>query len=103
MEKVLQQIDQYRKEIDQWVIASAEDLENYRIRFLGTKGIVKALFGEMKNVPVESKRSFGQVLNDFKQLAETKYEDHKGLTADPGAEGPAIDLTLPGDALTPGT
>ncbi|HTJ13967.1 MAG TPA: phenylalanine--tRNA ligase subunit alpha [Dinghuibacter sp.] len=103
MEQVLQQIDQYRKEIDQWVIASAEDLENYRIRFLGTKGVVKALFGEMKNVPVEDKRSFGQVLNDFKQLAEAKYEDHKGLTAAARTEGPAIDLTLPGDALTPGT
>ena len=103
MEQVLQQIDQYRKEIDQWVIASAEDLENYRIRFLGTKGVVKTLFGEMKNVPVESKRSFGQVLNDFKQLAESKYDGHKGLTAEARAESPALDLSLPGDAFTLGT
>jgi phenylalanyl-tRNA synthetase alpha chain len=103
MDQVLQQIDRYKKEIDQYVIGSAEDLENYRIKFLGTKGVVKALFGEMKNVPAENKRSFGQVLNDFKQLAEAKYEDHKGLTAEGGAEAPGMDLTLPGDALAIGT
>lgn len=103
MEQVLQQIDRYKQEIDQWVIGSAEDLENYRIRFLGTKGVVKALFGEMKNIPAENKRSFGQVLNDFKQLAEAKYEDHKGLTEAQGPETPGIDLTLPGDALALGT
>jgi phenylalanyl-tRNA synthetase alpha chain len=103
MEQVLQQIDQYKKEIDQWVIGSAEDLENYRIRFLGTKGVVKALFGEMKNIPAEEKRSFGQVLNDFKQLAESKYEEHKDVTAGQGEENKGIDLTLPGDAFTLGT
>ncbi|TDW99992.1 phenylalanine--tRNA ligase subunit alpha [Dinghuibacter silviterrae] len=103
MEQVLQQIDQYKKEIDQWVIGSAEDLENYRIRFLGTKGIVKALFGEMKNIPAGEKRSFGQVLNDFKQLAEAKYEDNKGLTDGKDKDTPGMDLTLPGDAFTLGT
>jgi len=103
MEQVLQQIDQYKKEIDDWVIASAEDLENYRIRFLGSKGVVKTLFGEMKNVPAQDKRSFGQVLNEFKQLAEAKYEGAKGLTSDGAPEAQGMDLTLPGDALPMGT
>jgi len=29
----------------------ADSLEQFRIRFLGVKGIVKAMMGEMKNVP----------------------------------------------------
>ncbi|MEJ7683957.1 MAG: hypothetical protein WKG06_40115 [Segetibacter sp.] len=31
-------------------------MENFRIKFLGTKGIVKSVMSEMKNVPNENKR-----------------------------------------------
>ena len=103
MEQVLQQIETYKREIDQWVIDSAESLEAYRIRFLGTKGIVKGLFGEMKNIPAEQKRSFGQILNDFKQHAEAAFELHKGLVSGEAAAEQGADLTLPGDAFPVGT
>ena len=59
--------------------ADADELEAYRIKYLGTKGIVKQMFGEMKNVPAEQKKEAGQLLNAFKQLAEGKYEDFKHL------------------------
>ena len=77
MEQLLQQIEAYRQEIGALghPRREAEALEAYRIRFLGTKGIVKNLFQEMKNVPVEKKKEFGQVLNEFKQLAETNYDN----------------------------
>ncbi len=103
MEQVLQQIETYKKEIDQWVIDSPENLETYRIRFLGTKGIVKGLFGEMKQIPVENKKAFGQVLNDFKQVAEAKYEQFKGLADAETAPSKGIDYTLPGNAFSLGT
>ena len=48
MEELLQQIDAYRNEIESIKISNAQELEEYRIKFLGTKGIVKNLFGEMK-------------------------------------------------------
>jgi phenylalanyl-tRNA synthetase alpha chain len=103
MEQVLQQIETYKREIDQWVIDSAESLEAYRIRFLGTKGIVKGLFGEMKNIPAENKRSFGLVLNEFKQHAEAAFEQHKDLISDEPSPEPGLDLTLPGEAFPIGT
>src|ERR1700753_1269563 len=104
MDQLLAQIEQYRQEIAGIVPDGAEALEAYRIRFLGTKGIVKGLFTEMKNVPPDQKKEFGQVLNDFKMLAEAKYEDWKsGLTkSSPGAPH-KIDLSLPGDTLPLGT
>ena len=68
MEELLQQIEAYRKEIEGYKISNPQQLEEFRIRFLGTKGITKSLFGEMKRVPNEKKKEFGQVLNDFKQL-----------------------------------
>ena len=100
MDQLLRQIEKYTQEIAAIVPNGAEALEAYRIRFLGTKGIVKGMFNEMRNVPAEQKKEFGQILNDFKQLAETTYDDWKGRLTSGGA-GPArdIDLTLPGDAL----
>ena len=101
MEQLLQQIDAYKQEIASLVHNGAESLEAYRIKFLGTKGIVKNIFGEMKNVPNEKKKEFGQVLNEFKHFAESKYEEWKASTVI-GQQTTAIDidLTLPGDEVT---
>src|ERR1700743_1199926 len=104
MEQLLQQIEQYKQEITAIVPNGADSLEAYRIRFLCTKGIVKNLFTEMKNVPGDKKKEFGQVLNDFKQLAESKYEDWKGQLGSSAADTrSAVDLSLPGDLLPMGT
>jgi phenylalanyl-tRNA synthetase alpha chain len=54
----------------------------------------------MKTVPNEKKKEFGQVLNDFKQFAEQKYESAKQSTA--GQQTTAVeeaDLSLPGDPV----
>ena len=77
MEGLLQQIEGYRKEIEGYEIVTPQQLEEYRIKFLGTKGLVKTLFGEMRNVPNERKKEFGQVLNEFKQFAEARLSRPK--------------------------
>ena len=41
-------IDQYTTEIQGFEPKTAEELENFRIQFLGTKGIIKDLFDEFK-------------------------------------------------------
>ncbi len=104
MEQVLQQIAEYKKEIEALQIENAKALEEYRIKFLGTKGLVKALMGEMKNVANEQKKAFGQAMNEFKQFAETKYEEWKNGTAGEVATATGdADLTLPGDAVYGGS
>ncbi len=104
MEQLLQQIESYRQEIISGIPDGAAALEAYRIRFLGTKGIVKNLFAEMKNVPGDKKKEFGQVLNDFKQLAESRYEEGKSQLGSGATDrGAAIDGSLPGDPLSFGT
>lgn len=104
MEQLLQQIEDYRQEIASLEISDSDALENYRIRFLGTKGILKNLFTEMRNVPSERKKEFGQVLNDFKQLAEGKYEEWKlSFNGQQKEEESFGDLSLPGDPLPLGS
>ena len=103
MASLQEQIQQYEQEIIAFQPANAAELEDYRIRFLGAKGIVKQIFGEMKNVPAEQRKEAGQALNAFKIKAEEAYESFKSLQVDTTAKGPAIDNTLPGTPLPIGT
>lgn len=102
MEDLLKQIEEYKDEIAAFSAADTKAIEDFRIKYLGTKGIVKNLMAEMKNVPVEKKKEFGQILNEFKQLAEIKYEDLKVLATHDSPVTTQIDLSLPGDPLLPG-
>ena len=94
----LQQIERYKQEIAAFKAETAEAAEAFRIKFLGAKGLVKNLMGEMKNVPAESRASFGQVMNAFKQFTEEKFATMKeGLNGSTGKQASGPDLTLPGD------
>ena len=104
MEQLLEQIEAYRKEIESTTVSDAQAAEQFRMKWLGTKGQVKSLMAEMKNVPVERKKEFGQVMNEFKLFVEAKYESFKSATAAANSEeGAGIDLTLPGESLPLGT
>ncbi|MES2417042.1 MAG: phenylalanine--tRNA ligase subunit alpha [Bacteroidota bacterium] len=96
-----EQITQYSAEINAFDTSAADELEQFRIRFLGTKGIVKAIFDEFKSVSPEEKRTLGKVLNEFKQLAEAKYAALSESLSDSGLKTAdlGLDLTLPGEGF----
>ncbi|MBL0145221.1 MAG: phenylalanine--tRNA ligase subunit alpha [Chitinophagaceae bacterium] len=101
MEQLVNQI----KELKDKIVANVEkDAEAFRIKYLGTKGLVKAIMGEMKNVAAENKKEAGQKLNEFKLFVEEKYEELKQATSStPITNHQSIDLTLPGDDLPLGS
>jgi phenylalanyl-tRNA synthetase alpha chain len=104
MDQLLQQIEDYKKEVNQFSETDAKKTEEFRIRWLGTKGIVKSLMAEMKNVPNERKKEFGQILNDFKFFVENKFEELKQTSAGRHTSAQTeIDLTLPGDPIPIGS
>lgn len=93
-------LDQYTAEINQFSPATAEEVESFRIKFLGSKGIVKELFDEFKSVGPEEKRVFGKVLNEFKQVAEAKFEACKAqFESSASNQKLDTDLTLPGEGM----
>jgi phenylalanyl-tRNA synthetase alpha chain len=106
MEKLLAQIAQYKKEIAETVVANKEQLETFRIKYLGTKGLVKTIMGEMKHVAAENKKEAGQLLNEFKLYTEGLFENLQNAVLN-GAGGEntadAIDVTLPGNVLPLGS
>jgi len=95
--EVFDKIDELLKEILSLQPASADELEQFRIRFLGSKNIIKPLFAEMRNVEASQKKSFGQSLNNLKEKAEEKYNSIKGSLngQDGSAQNLDIDLSLP--------
>jgi phenylalanyl-tRNA synthetase alpha chain len=99
------QITQYTAEINSFETTNAEELEQFRIRFLGSKGIIKDIFDQFKAVSPEEKRTLGKVLNEFKQLAEGKYNAlNEALAATQGSkQESALDLTLPGEGFEIGS
>jgi len=103
MQSLQEQIKTYEEDIKSFNPANAAELETYRIKYLGTKGIVKQIFGEMKNVPADQKKEAGQLLNTFKLLAEGQYEAFRHLQDNGAAKGPAIDITLPGTEMPVGS
>ena len=101
MQNLIKQIATLKTEINAF---SESDAEGFRIKYLGTKGLVKAIMGEMKNVAAENKKEAGQLLNEFKFFAEAKYESLKvSTTNEQRATGNDIDLTLPADPLPLGS
>ncbi|MBB5622767.1 phenylalanyl-tRNA synthetase alpha chain [Pedobacter cryoconitis] len=90
-------ITEYTTEINAFSTENADELEQFRIKFLGTKGIIKDIFDEFKAVSPEEKRTLGKVLNEFKQLAEAKYQALKEQdTTELSRKDAGLDLTLPG-------
>ncbi|HZH68210.1 MAG TPA: phenylalanine--tRNA ligase subunit alpha [Chitinophagales bacterium] len=86
-------------------IKDANSLEQYRIKYLGSKNILKELFGEIRNIPKERKKEFGQLVNAIKQAAEDKYQttsaSFKSLQEE--EEAAQLDLTRPGYNHTVGS
>jgi phenylalanyl-tRNA synthetase alpha chain len=103
MEQLVAKIESYKQEITASAAADAKAVEEFRIKWLGTKGIVKEIMGEMKTVAPEKKKEAGQLLNEFKIFVEEKFEALKGSTINVNHETSNLDLTLPGDELPIGS
>ena len=103
MEALIQQIETITKEIQNTVATTSAEVEAFRIKYLGTKGLVKNMMGEMKSVPNEQKKEFGQILNAFKVAAEEKLEILVAALGDTSTLDTSIDTSLPGDEFTVGT
>ena len=105
MADIFEKAEQTLAEINSQSPANAAELESFRIQYLGVKGQIKGLMEEMRNVPNERKRDYGQLMNRLKQEAEAKHdalkETFESQTQSIGEQ--AIDLTAPGEPLPLGS
>ena len=104
MKNLRDQIENLRQEISVFQTQDPTQVEEFRIKYLGTKGLLKNLMGLLKEVAPEQKKEAGQLLNEFKQFAEAHYETLRAAsTPMASAKDTSADLSLPGDAFPVGS
>ena len=69
---MLDKVKELIEEVHLFNTTSKTDIEAFRIKYLGSKGLLKGLFSEFKNVDAELRKEFGQALNNLKKAAEDK-------------------------------
>ncbi len=97
-----EKIREVEAQIEAFTISSAQQLEEFRIKFLGSKGIVKELFGELKAVPNEQKRDVGQLLNGLRMTAQAHFDTAQEALKSNVEEGNSMDFSRPGDPIQVG-
>ncbi len=91
---MLDKINALRQQIAALKAASAEEIEQIRIKYLSRKGEIQALMADFRAVPADMKREVGQQLNLLKDEANKKLAALKdSLAAGKEAEKAEIDLT----------
>jgi len=89
-------VEAYLKEVEETILSHEEEIEAFRIKYLGTKNILKSVFEEIRQVPNEQKKAFGQLCNAVKTAAETKfYEAKSKIDQAKLNQFEKIDLTAP--------
>ncbi len=92
-------IENVKKLIDEvaaFTAASEKEIEEFRIRILGSKGELKQLFAQFKDVDPSEKKEYGQVLNELKQAAESRVAELRAkVSSKDQSEGESIDLSRP--------
>ncbi|MGB0395489.1 MAG: phenylalanine--tRNA ligase subunit alpha [Flavobacteriaceae bacterium] len=82
---------------------SKEEVEAFRIKYLGKKGILNDFFAAFKEVPPKEKRDYGQALNTLKNAVAEKVKTLQAQTIDTASHGDQGDLSRPGFPLELGS
>jgi phenylalanyl-tRNA synthetase alpha chain len=90
-----ERIQSLLQEINAYTATDKAGVEAYRLRYTSKKGVVGDLFEELKQMPVEQKKTAGKVLNELKQAAEAKLTALQEQVETSNAAANTLDLTLP--------
>lgn len=86
------------KEADEFSADSLSAVEDFRVKFLGKKGVLNDLFEAFKAVPSDEKKAYGQAINELKKTAQERVNAlKKSLLIDQTSRAESIDHTRPGD------
>ena len=97
-------IKEHLAEVEKFTSTSKDEIEAFRIKYLGKKGLLNGFFAEFKNVPNEQKKDFGKVVNQLKNAATDKVNELKeSLESQSEAAGKYGDLTRPGEPIEIGS
>jgi len=95
-----QKIIDHLNDIQDFRTDSSEKIEAFRIKYLGSKGLLKQLFADFKEVEPALKKEIGQSLNDLRNAATAKIDELKSSLENSSSDKKAYgDLTRPGELI----
>ena len=95
---MIHNIKEHIAEVEAFSAKSLEEVEQFRIKYIGKKGLLNDFFAEFKNVPNDQKKEFGQTINLLKTKATEKVSSQKALLSKrEEIKGNYGDLTRPGE------
>lgn len=100
---MIEQIAHNIKEIESFKSSSKDEIENFRIKYLGKKGLVNFYFSEFKNVDNSKKKEYGLSINKLKISAQNKFNELNSLVSSNSTLSKLNDLTRPGNSIEIGS
>ncbi|MAV42772.1 MAG: phenylalanine--tRNA ligase subunit alpha [Flavobacteriaceae bacterium] len=100
---MIEQIAHNIKEIESFKSSSKDEIENFRIKYLGKKGLVNFYFSEFKNVDNSKKKEYGLSINKLKISAQNKFNELNSLVLSNSTLSQLNDLTRPGNSIEIGS
>ncbi len=90
-------VETIQQQVAAFAIESPDQLEQFRLAYVGRKGVIAELFDELKTLPADDRRAMGQELNALKNAAQEKFAlfQERIESQNGAADAPAMDLTLP--------
>ena len=77
---MLEKIDELLVEVQNFQSSAKDEIEQFRIRFTGKKGVLNDFYEFLKQVPNDQKKDAGQKINTLKQAVNGKIEELKTST-----------------------
>jgi len=100
---MIDKIKELIAEAESFKAQSKEEVEAFRIKYLGKKGLLNDYFAEFKNVANEHKKEFGQVINELKNTAQDKVNALKQELDNSSDDNSGnLDLSRPGEPISIG-
>jgi phenylalanyl-tRNA synthetase alpha chain len=97
---MIEKIKEHIAEVEAFTAKSKEEVETFRIKYLGRNGLLNDFFAEFKNVSKDQKKEFGQVVNTLKTAAQEKVNSLKNaLATSEESSGVYGDLSRPGEPI----
>ena len=100
---MLTKIDELLNEVQKFHSQKKEEIEQFRIKFNGKKGILNDLFEQFKSVSNDQKKEYGQKINLLKQSISAKLEELTQSSSSQNVVTEKEDLTRPGFPLELGS
>ncbi|WP_341659329.1 phenylalanine--tRNA ligase subunit alpha [Blattabacterium cuenoti] len=97
-------IEKIKKELQCFHMKTSNDLETFRIKFLGKKkGIITILFKELKKISIQKRKTYGKIINELKKEAQNKIKIFHSKNEIPNEKGIKFDPTIPGTSIEIGS